>query len=209
MLLQLAKMPEFWLTFVPFVILVAVFNSFASILNQALVPYGITDNEAGIAGAIIIIAGIVAAGITSLIIDRTSAHLVALKIGIPLLAISYICFIWAPSRGEVIGSDINCGFIGAISFAILPVALEFVADITYPVSVEFSSTLLWTGGQLLGSILLICAGYLKAGPDSEVPGNMNKALILHAVLAASTIPLTLALGMFGRQQAVLTRRMNT
>ncbi|PMD46070.1 MFS general substrate transporter, partial [Hyaloscypha variabilis F] len=190
-LLTLLKSPEFWLMFFPFVLLIATFNSFSSIINQILEPHGFSDIESGIAGAILIGVGLVSAAITSPIIGRRGGQLRFIKIGISLLALSYLSFIWAPTAGTIVASYVCAGFIGAFSFSLLPVGLELIADVTHPIPASFSSAFFWMGGQLLGGVLLICVGFLKAGPNAAVPNNLD------------------ALGLFGRQEAMAVRRSNS
>lgn len=192
--------------FVPFTALIGAFTSFSSLLNQILVPHGFTDTQAGITGAILILAGLTTAAILSPIIDHSAAHLFAIKLGIPLLAMLYLLFLWAPSSGSIIFVDICAGLIGALSFSLLPIGLEFVADVTHPIAVELSSTTFWAGGQLLGGILMICVGSLKASSTDKVPNSLDKGLVIHAGFAAFAMPFAIALGFFGRQEAVLVRR---
>lgn len=190
----------------PFVMLVAIFNAFSSVLTQVLVPHGFTNTDSGIAGAILIAAGLAASAIISPLMDKFGIHLPVIKFEVPLLALSYFLMIWAPSSGALVFVYVISGLIGAFSFSLLPVGLEFVADITVPVSPEFSSALIWAGGQVLGATLLSCVGFLKAGDDSSTPGNLDNALILFASIAAASVPFVMSLGFFGRQDRVLRRR---
>lgn len=50
-------------------------------------PYGFSETEAGIAGGILIVVGLVASAIVSPIIDRTKKYLVTIKLMVPLIAI--------------------------------------------------------------------------------------------------------------------------
>jgi MFS transporter, FLVCR family, MFS-domain-containing protein 7 len=90
--------------------------------------------------------------------------------------------------------------LGASSFAVLPVALEYVVEVTFPIGPEVSSVLLWSGGQLLGGVFIIVMAALKddEGTDakgSSAPGNLQRALIFQAVLACITAVLPMGLGL--------------
>ncbi len=94
--------------------------------------------------------------------------------------------------------------LGAASFGVLPVALEYVVEVTFPVGPEVSSVLLWTGGQLLGGIFTIIMSALKdeTGTDSKgssPAGNMRRALIFQAVITciAAVLPMGLGLKILG------------
>ena len=190
---------EFWLIFLPFSLYVGLFNSISSLLNQILEPHGFSETDAGITGALLIIVGLVAAAISSPLTDRFKHHLGLTKTLVPIVAATYIGFVFAPRSSSVAGPFINAAIMGASSFAILPVILEYLVEITYPMSPEVPSTLCWAGGQLLGAIFIIVENELKAGKTADPPENMRKALIFQAVLASVVVPLPWCLGLFGRE----------
>ncbi|OJJ49447.1 hypothetical protein ASPZODRAFT_129915 [Penicilliopsis zonata CBS 506.65] len=204
---QLLRTPEFWLIFVPFAVYVGFFNSISSLLNQILSPYGFSESEAGIAGAILIVVGLISSAILSPITDRYKHYLGTIRLLVPIIAIMYIALIFAPSSSAGIGpSYAICAIIGAASFSLLPVVLEYLVEITYPFSPEIGSTLCWTGGQLFGAIFIVIQDALKAGPAASPPQNMRHALIFSAVVAAAAAPFALSLGLFGRD--VRRRRLD-
>jgi hypothetical protein len=88
--------------------------------------------------------------------------------------------------------------LGASSFALLPIVLEFLAEITYPLSPEIGSTICWTGGQLLGACFILIQDALKMGVGARVPGDMRNALVFAAVVAVVVAPFPLTIGLFGR-----------
>ncbi|KAK0708236.1 major facilitator superfamily domain-containing protein [Lasiosphaeris hirsuta] len=203
---------EFWLLFIPFAIYVAVFNSVSSLLSQIMRPYGYNDEEAGIAGAILIVVGLVTSAMTSPIIDRTKAFLPAIRIGVPLVGLSVFVFIWMPEThdsGGVAGPYVVMAILGASAFALIPVVVEFLVELTHPVSPSVTSTLAWSGGQLLGGVFIIISGALKSGPDASPPFNMKNALIFSAVMAMLAVPLPLCLGLFGRGDRVGLKRVKS
>lgn len=205
----LSRSPEFWMLFIPYAVYVGFFNSISSLLNQMMEPYGFDDSESGIAGAILIVVGLVAAAITSPILDRTKAFIPAIKIAIPITAISYLIFIWMPATRDIAGPYVVLAVLGASSFSLVPVASELLVELTHPVSPEVTSTLAWSGGQLLGAIFIIVSDALKAGPEADPPANMTRALIFQAVIALAIMPIPLCLGLFGRGEKVRLRRVET
>jgi MFS transporter, FLVCR family, MFS-domain-containing protein 7 len=200
------KNPSFYLIFLPFSIYVGFFNSISSLLNQILEPYAFTENDAGIAGAILILVGLICAAITSPLADRYKFYLPLIKTLVPLIGLSYLIFIWAPPSRALAYPYVVLALLGASSFALVPVVLEFLVEMLYPVSPEVSSTACWTGGQLMGAIFIIVSDALKDEEGKHGPkGNMSRALIFQAVVAIAFVPLPLALGLFGRK--VGTRRL--
>lgn len=81
---------------------------------------------------------------------------------------------------------------------------------TDPISPELTSTVCWSGGQLLGGIFILISDALTDGPHGgsggSTPYNMQRALWFQAILAMLSVPPPLALGFFGRQKHVKMRR---
>lgn len=197
--MQLLKTLEFWLILIPFTVYVGFFNSVSSLLNQILSPYGFSENDAGIAGAILIVVGLVCAAIISPITDRFKHYLGTIRILVPAVAASYIGLIFAPSSPAGIAPMfVVCAIMGASSFALLPVVLEYLVEVTYPFSPEIGSTICWTGGQLFGAIFIIVQNALKASEDASPPLNMKRSLIFSAVITCVAAPFPMCIGLFGR-----------
>lgn len=204
---QLLRTLEFWLILIPFSVYVGFFNSVSSLLNQILAPYGYSENEAGIAGGILILVGLIAAAIISPLTDRFKHYLGTIRVLVPIVAISYIALIFAPSSSlGIVPSYVVSAILGASSFAILPIVLEYLVEITYPFSPEIGSTLCWTGGQLLGGVFIVIQNALKARNTASPPANMRNALIFSAVIAVAAAPFPVCIGLFGRD--VRRRRLD-
>ena len=195
--------------FIPYAVYVGFFNSITSLLNQMMQPYGFSDSDSGIAGAVLILVGLVSSAITSPILDRTKAFLFAIKLAVPMIGLCYLAFVWMPATKAITGPYVVLAILGASSFSLVPVAMELLVELTHPVSPEVTSTLAWGGGQLLGAIFIIISDALKSGADASPPDNMNRALIFEAVVAMVIVPVPLFLGLFGRKDKVLLRRVRT
>ncbi|PWY87362.1 cell surface receptor/MFS transporter [Aspergillus sclerotioniger CBS 115572] len=204
---QLLGTLEFYLILIPFSIYVGFFNSISSLLNQILEPYSYSETEAGIAGGLLIIVGLIASAIISPLTDRYKQYLLTIRILVPIVAITYIALIFAPpSPVGIAPSYTVCSLLGASSFALLPVVLEYLVEITYPFSPEIGSTICWTGGQLLGAVFILIQDALKADDGASPPQNMQNALIFSAVVAGVAAPWPLCIGCFGRD--VRRRRLD-
>ncbi|POR33848.1 Major facilitator superfamily domain-containing protein 7 [Tolypocladium paradoxum] len=203
----ITRSPELWLVLIPAFVYIGLFNSMSSLLNQMMTPYGFTDDEAGIGGAVLIVVGLVAAAITSPILDRTKAFVLALKIFVPLIALCYLVFIWMPETRNVAGPYVVLAVLGAACFGLVPVSLEFLIELSHPVSPEVTSTTAWAGGQLFGAIFVIVSDALTDGEDGNPPYNMKRTLIFQAVIAVVVCPLPLFLGLSGRKDKVVLRRL--
>ncbi|KAJ3527063.1 hypothetical protein NM208_g10892 [Fusarium decemcellulare] len=181
---------ELWLILIPFSIYVGFFNSVSSLLNQILSPYGFSDDEAGIGGAVLIVVGLVAAAISSPILDRTKSFLLALKLLVPVIGICYLVFIWMPETRSIPGPYVVLALLGASSFSLVPIALEYLIELSHPLSPEVTDA-------------------LREGEDASPPKHMKKALVFQAVVALAVVPLPLCLGLFGRHDKTALRRIRS
>lgn len=192
---SLPRNGSFFLILIPFSVYVGFFNATSSLLNQMLSPYGFSETDAGISGGLLIIVGLIASAIVSPIIDRTKAYLVTVKILVPCIAVCYTLLIFMPETRNVAGPYLVCALLGATSFSLLPMALELLSIITLPVSPEVSSVVAWTGGQILGAIVIIIMTALQS-THGKPPGNMTNALIFQAVIAWVAVPFPMFLGVW-------------
>ncbi|KAI5264526.1 MFS general substrate transporter [Aureobasidium subglaciale] len=202
---SLKRNKPFFLILTAFGVYVGFFNAVSSLINQIFEPYGFSETEAGIAGALLIVVGLVASAIVSPLVDRTKQYLLTIKLLVPLIAIGYLLLIFVPETRTVIGPYFVCALLGAASFSLLPCALEYLVEITYPASPEVSSTICWAGGQLLGAIFIIIMDALKGGVSGEPEATMKRALIFQAVVSWLAVPCVFALNFLDKGSIGLRR----
>ncbi|RPB20264.1 MFS general substrate transporter [Terfezia boudieri ATCC MYA-4762] len=190
-----ARSKNFWLIFLmeSFAVYLGYFNAYSSLINQIYEPYGYSTDQAGYIGAVLIVAGLVAAAILSPILDRRHAFLTAIRVQVPLIGLAFIAIIFTPtSPPNLVGPMVVNAILGAASFSLLPVSLEYCVEQTHPVSPEVTSTILWMGGQFLGGIFLIIMDAMRdkepGGSAGRPERNMWAALVFEGVGAALVIP---------------------
>ncbi|KAG9962672.1 MFS general substrate transporter, partial [Aureobasidium melanogenum] len=196
----------FILVLIAFGVYVGFFNAVSSLINQIFEPYGFTETDAGIAGAILIFVGLGASAAVSPFVDRTKLYLPTIKLLVPLIAIGYLALIFMPETRTTAGPYAICALLGAASFSLLPCALEYLVEITHPASPEVSSTICWAGGQLLGAIFIIVMDALKGGLAGQPKDSMKRALIFEAVISCLAVPCVFALSFLSRDSIGLNRR---
>ena len=193
---SLSKNISFWLLFFPFAVYVGSFNATSSVLNQILHPYGFTETDAGIAGALLIFVGLVAAAVVSPYVDRKKRYTETIKIVVPFIAVSLFILMFMPQTRTVAGPYVVCAILGATSFSLLPCSLEYLVLVTHPVSPEITSTICWTGGQVVGAVWIIVMSALQ-GPFEAggTPKNtMIRGLVFQAIFGWAVVPLVYFLG---------------
>jgi hypothetical protein len=145
--------------------------------------------------------------VTSPLIDRTKSYLLAVRVAVPVIGLCYLVFVWTPdtrAAGGVAGPWGVLAVLGGASFSLVPVVVEYLVELTHPVSPAVTSTLAWSGGQVLGGVFIVVSGALK-----REGGDMRDALTFHAVMALVAVPMPLCLGLFGRKEKLLLRRVRS
>ncbi|RPA73167.1 MFS general substrate transporter [Ascobolus immersus RN42] len=107
-----------------FIVYLSLFNAFSTLLAQILVPHGLSEDQAGLCGALLIFVGLVVSMVVSPLADRYNLHLLTIRILVPITAICYLCLIFTPRFGGFSGNALICAVLGAASFALLPVGIE-------------------------------------------------------------------------------------
>lgn len=162
-------------------------------INQIYEPYGYSADQAGYVGAVLIVVGLIATAVLSPIFDRTHAFLLAIRVQVPLIALAFVALIFTPtSPPNLAGPMVVCAILGAASFSLLPISLEYCIEQTHPASPEVTSTILWMGGQFLGGVFLIIMDSMRdkkrGGSGGRPENNMWAALVFEGVIAAIVAP---------------------
>ena len=200
---RLAANPSFWILVIPFWLLVTNFNAISSELNSVLYPYGFSETSAGIAGALLILVGLVAAAIMSPILDAyttpsSSARIWLIKVLVIVTAVMYLAFVFAPATRSDGAPYAISAIMGAASFMLVPLALELLVEVTWEdAGPEVSSAVCWAGGQLGGAVTIVIMDSLRGAWGGEPAGNMKGGLVFLAVLACLAVPLPMGLGWRG------------
>ncbi|KAL5586774.1 hypothetical protein FOBRF1_016644 [Fusarium oxysporum] len=197
----LLSRPEIYLAGIPFALTSGVFNTMSFLLFQICMPYGFTVDQCVVAGLLLIVPGLVASLVVGRLADMFRCHLSLLK-GLALLdGAALLAFIWVAPSG-------NVGFLYSISTilsigVIAPngVAVEFITEIIYPLKPELALAAMWGTGQLLGAVLTIGCGYMN-----DAHGGLQPGVYLMVALGLVAVPLTWALGLWGRREFVQLRR---
>ncbi|KAF9134566.1 hypothetical protein BGW39_006659, partial [Mortierella sp. 14UC] len=182
---------QFMILMVMFGTFVGFFNAFSSLITAFTKPFGYTAEESGYFGAAMVVAGIIGAGISGPLMDRTKQFKSVVKSMVPLSTIAYIAFCFVVRKDFFIGIMLVSVFIGLFSFTMLPVVLELGVECTYPVTPASSTSLLWASGQLFAVVFLFVLQALQGIVEESklVETNVNPALIFIAAFCViASIP---------------------
>ncbi|MEI6100891.1 MAG: MFS transporter [Eubacteriales bacterium] len=177
------------LTIIMFIAL-GTFNALLTVIGDMLLPRGITADQAGLIGGVIILFGLGGAAVIPILSDKKNKRRIFLIVSllISLVGIAGLCYT----------SDFTLLLIsGAIAGFFLmgtgPLAFQFGTEIAYPSPEGASYGMLMTAGQIAGIlfILLLYGLQTKAGsmvvPLSILFGAMIVGLFVSARLKESTV----------------------
>ncbi|PNP55392.1 hypothetical protein FNYG_15519 [Fusarium nygamai] len=205
-ILAMLKSPEFYMVSLPFIVGLAIFNCFTSLLLLYLIPYGFPVEDTGLMTGLQTGVGVVVALATAPLVDKWHLHIPLVKIANVLIALLYIGFVFVPSSRSRGAAFVVVTFLGSIGTINMAVCLEILAEILYPVPPEFTSTTCWCMGNVLGAVWLFgfAAGINENG---NPPGEMSRSLYAQAAMAVVFLALPInLLGLFGRKDKIRFRR---
>jgi MFS family permease len=159
-----------WLMLIFFIGL-GVFNSVTTWIEDILRPRGFSATQAGIAGGLMILGGIVGAIIIPILSDhyRRRTPFIIIALAGATLGLAVIAF--ATSYWAILASGAALGFFLLSSG---PIGFQYGAEITYPASEGTSNGILLLMGQISGIAFIFGMDSLK----SSLSGSMTNPLIV-------------------------------
>lgn len=146
----------------------AIFNGLTSLLEQIIKPSGYSSDDAGIFGAIVIIAGLLNAFIAGVIMDKTHAYRIILKVLLVGASGAGFFFVFILRPHEKYPLGVSIGLMGFFLLPLLPVSFECAVECTYPIRAEWSTGLLMCVGNTIGGGFIFLIEYLVSlAPDNK------------------------------------------
>ena len=159
---------HYWTLLVGFSLGLAMFNALITLLAQIISPSGYTSDDAGIFGAVVVIAGLFNAFLAGVIMDKTHAYKLILKILLVGAFLSEVFFVIILRPNQYYPLAVSIGLMGFFLLPLLPVSFECAVECTYPISAELSTGFLLCVGNVLGVIFVFVDEYLiKLAPKYE------------------------------------------
>ena len=170
--LHLLQNRQYLILLFGFSIGLALVNTITTLLEQLIKPSGYSSEDAGIFGATIILAGLFNAFLSGILMDRTHAYRLILKVLVFGACVSTIYFILILRPNEFYPLIISIGLMGFFLLPLMPVSFECAVECTYPIRPECSTALLLCLGNFLGAFFTLLVGYLiKLAPQYQ-PGHL-------------------------------------
>lgn len=162
---------EFLMLLALFFIGLGAFNAVTTWIEQILGPRGFSIDQAGLAGGLMVLGGIVGAIVIPPLSDRMHRRIpfiiLALAGTIPgLLGVTFATSYWLLLASAFV--------LGAFLLSSGPLGFQYAAEITYPVPEGTSNGLLLLAGQVSGIAFIIGMDALK----SPTSGSMTTSLLI-------------------------------
>lgn len=174
-IILLLKNKDFIILFSAFSIGVGFFNSILTLLNQIVSPFGYSNDDAGIFGAVFIVFGLIGAGIMGNVMEKTKAYRSLLRGGLTVSICTCFVFILLLFSDNFWPLLFSFCLMGFSVLPLLPVMMENCAEITYPVPEEIPMGILFAGSNILGLGFIFALQYLidvdPFGPPPFLPSN--------------------------------------
>jgi cyanate permease len=181
-----------WLMAIFFVGL-GVFNSVTTWIENILSPRGFTAEQAGIAGGLMIMAGVIGALIMPMLSDRYRKRVPFINIALAGATLGLAGVTFAESYTLLLASAAAFGFFLLSSG---PIGFQYGAEVTFPVSEGTSNGFLLMMGQVSGIAFI----FGMDGFKSPVTGSMTLPLSVLIILMVISFLLSVRL----RESALLT-----
>jgi len=154
-------------------IVMGAFNGVTTWVEQIIEPRGFSPSEAGVMGALMLVAGIVGAVVLSALSDRRGTRVrimvIALVATVPgMLGVAFVSSAWLLYA--------FAAFLGFFLVAVLPIGMQYAAEITNPTPEGTSNGLI----QLSGQVSVVYVYVMEALRASD--GSFTASLLLSAVL---------------------------
>lgn len=182
-MLKLFKNRNFIYVLVIVFISMGIFNTLLTLIETILKPRGITMDQAGIVGAVFVVAGVIGAVVLPTISDklhkRTPLFVAAITLLVPLyLGLTYL--------SDFALVTVVSGLAGFTVMGVAPILFQHGAEVAYPVKEGTSFGLILLMGQISGSLFVVLFEAVNGATGSTVIPMM--VLVIATVIE---IPFTL------------------
>lgn len=185
----LMKDKNYLILFLAFSIGLGIFNSLINLINQLVYPQGYSNDDAGTFGMVLILCGLVGAGIIGVVLEKTRAYKTILKVG--FVANLAAIVIWCSMLRSQNYAGLLFAFclLGFCILPMLPTVLENCAEVTYPMLEDLPVGILMIGGNVLsiGLTFVLQALISKDGWTSNPPLLPANGLLIGVFFLATVL----------------------
>lgn len=175
-----------------------IFNTLITVIEKILIPHGFTSVDAGIVGAVFVVAGIIGAVVVPLVSDKLGRRVPIFIAGIA--AMGPLCF----GLGFLLGMPLvltSAAVLGFLIMGIAPVLFQHGAEVAYPVQEGVSFGLIMLVGQISGAAFVYLFNLILG-----FSGTTTLPMLFIIIVAMLQIPVTLGMKESGFMQGLATQK---
>jgi len=155
---------------------IGIFNTVLTVLESILKPHGITSAQAGIVGAVFVVAGVLGAVVLPIISDKAGIRIPFFVGSIILLIPAYLGFTFVHSYILLV---IIAGLAGFTIMGVAPILFQHGSEVAYPIQEGTSLGMILLMGQISGIVFVFLFDLLK--------NTSNSVMIPMLLIVAATI----------------------
>jgi MFS family permease len=160
-----------------------MFNAISTWIEQIVSPRGFGPEDAGIIGAVMVVGGILGAGILPVLSDRSRRRKPFLVVAVAGMAPGLVGLAF----GNTLPLLLMSGFVfGFFLMSAYPLGFQYSAEISYPAPESTSQGIILMAGQVSGILFILGMDAFK----STVTGSMAGSMLVFIALTAIVIALT-------------------
>lgn len=175
---------------------IGVFNTVLTMIESILLPRGTTCFEAGVVGAVFVIAGVLGAIILPIISDRLGIRIPFFTVSIIALVPLYLGLTFIVDFGLLV---LTAGIAGFTIMGVAPILFQHGSEVAYPIQEGTSLGTILLMGQISGVIFVLLFETLSVGFESII-----LPMLVIVAITAMEIPFTLKM----KESSLLIRRVN-
>ena len=130
---------------------IGIFNTVLTLLESILAPRGISSMQAGVAGAVFVLAGVAGAVVLPIISDKLRQRVPMFVVAIALLVPLLLGFTYLKDFHLI---TICAGLAGFASMGVAPVLFQYGSEVAYPIPEGTSLGIILLMGQVSGALFV-------------------------------------------------------
>lgn len=190
---HIAKQRQMLLLLLMFCIGLGIFNAVTTWIEEVLAPRGFTAEQAGIAGAVMMIGGIVGASILPVFSDRLGKRVPFLIATMTLSVPGMVGLAFLTNYPMLLAASFLLGFA---SMSAGPIGFQYGAELAHPAPESTTQGLMMVSGQISGALFIYGMHAFRGESGSMTPfmvlfvlaGVFNTALCTRLAEPASASP---------------------
>lgn len=164
---QLLRNGPYVLVLIVCFVSIGVFNTILTVLESILLPRGITSAEAGVIGAVFVLAGVVGAVLLPILSDKLRIRVPFFLTAILILIPAYLCFAFVGSFPVL---AVVAGIAGFMIMGVAPILFQHGSEVAYPAQEGTSLGVILLMGQISGILFVLAFSALNsASGDPTLP----------------------------------------